>query len=188
MEAERFYKMPYMETEEGIRVISYNIRRLWAIHKKICLLVVEGLKPKDIAEICQVTVQTVYNTMNSDLGRGEIDRLSMKVEETALERKERIDRLASFSLDFLEEVLLEEDDERAPIPVKVGIAQSMVDRAGHVKGGLVQSTVGARITDDFLAEVEKKAQAIRNGERKELLRAEYTSFTEVIEKGEKNEK
>ena len=67
---------------------TYDIKQMWQLTHEICILAVRGFKNVQIAEILDITPQTVSNTLNSTLGmekvselRGERDGDAKKVAE-----------------------------------------------------------------------------------------------------------
>jgi len=155
--------LPYKEdTETGLRLTNdYSIKRLWGIHKQICKMHVLGSKGSDIAAYLGVTPQTVYNVLGSDRGKQEIARLSGSQEEKFQEIQERLEQLAPFALDTLEEALLASNEE-VTIPAKIGVAKDLLDRAGHKPVSQVSiNSVSAKVDAEFLKEVKARAQEIK---------------------------
>lgn len=175
--------MPYKENEEGLRITGdYSIKRLWGIHKEVCRLHVYGnCNGRDIAAMLNITPQTVYNILGSEKGKDEIARLSEARDEKFEDVQRRLEQLAPFALDTLEEALLT-DDEQVTIPVKVGIAKDLLDRAGHKPVTQVTlKSVSHRIDGKFLEEVRKRAEELKAEIKRNNLAEDPIQEAEVVE-------
>lgn len=174
--------MPYKEDPKtGLRITGdYSIQRIWGIHKQICKMSALGTKGTDIASYLGITPQTVYNVIGSDKGKAEIARLTGEQDQKFEEIQERLEALAPFALDTLEEALLADNDS-VPIPIKIGVAKDLLDRAGHKPVSQVSiQSVSAKVDADFLKEVNERAKQIKEEYKKqqEIPEAEVVSLQE----------
>jgi len=88
---------------------TYDIKSLWQRSHEIIALAVRGLKQVEIAEILDVTPQTVSNTLNSDLGQQKLSLMRKGRDDNALKVSERIELLTQRALDVYEEIFDNKD-------------------------------------------------------------------------------
>jgi len=176
--------MPYIEDMEGNRVVNscYSLARLSFIHKEIIRLANLAYKPKEIAVALEIEPQTVYNVLGSELGRQELGRLQALRDDDAALMQERINAIGELSLDVIEKALLEDDTDKVPMVVKLGHAQTMVDRAlGKPKAKLEIDKRETKVDADFLREVHSRAEKIREERRSQAKREAIEISGEIIE-------
>ena len=83
---------------------THNVKQLWQRTHEILNLGLRGLKQVEIAEILNITPQTVSNTLNSDLGRQKLSVMRKSRDEKAIEVTERIADLTDQALNVYEEL------------------------------------------------------------------------------------
>ena len=83
---------------------TYDIKSLWQRSHEIIALAVRGLKQVEIAEILDVTPQTVSNTLNSDLGQQKLSLMRKGRDDEALKVSERIEALTQKALDVYDKI------------------------------------------------------------------------------------
>jgi len=118
---------------------TYDIKSLWQRSHEIIALAVRGLKQVEIAEILDVTPQTVSNTLNSDLGQQKLSLLRRGRDENALRVSERIEYLTQKALDVYEEIF-ENKDKTIPYKLQKETADTVaLELSGHRAPTKIQS-------------------------------------------------
>ena len=118
---------------------KYNIKQIWSIHREILRRHSVGQKPKQIAKDLGVTIQTISNLVNSDLGSAALEALNNRSDDEARDVTKRIKELAPEALDVVEEILT--DDESEP-KLRSGLAIKVLGLAGYVEPQKTQIAVG----------------------------------------------
>lgn len=110
---------------------TYDIKALWQRNHEILALAVRGLKQTEIAEILDITPQTVSNTLNSDLGRHKLSVMRRTRDEAAVEVSNRISYLAEKALDVYEKIF-EDENDMIPFELQKKTADTvMLELSGH---------------------------------------------------------
>jgi len=142
---------------EGLGQKSYSneLQKLRSRHHLIIRLHATGqLNGKEIAEIVDVTPQTVYNTLNSDLAKQKIAYLRRQAEGHTIDILKELQNLAPTAVAQLEDVLT---DPGAKQKLRVKVAQDILDRAGYGKTQNINVNEN-RVTDADIAEIREKAK------------------------------
>lgn len=95
---------------EGVRR-SFDIKQLWQRNHEIINLAVKGFNNIAIAEIMNVTPDTVSNTLNSELGQRKLSELRKGRDEEAKKVAEKIRVLTSKALATYHEIFDDESGE-----------------------------------------------------------------------------
>jgi DNA-binding CsgD family transcriptional regulator len=136
----------------------FEIQEMWERHHQICRLAVLGLKQKAIAEALGITEQTVSNTLNSTIVKRHLNVLRDTADLAAVDVAAEIRALAPLATRRLKEVL-ENDD--ADTKVQVGVAQDILDRAGHSAIRKVQSeNLHAHLSLEEIEEIKARAREL----------------------------
>ena len=90
---------------------THDINSLWQRSHEILALAVRGLKQVDIAEILNITPQTVSNTLNSDLGKQKLSFLRKSRDEKAIIAADKIDILTQQALAVYGQIFEDESGE-----------------------------------------------------------------------------
>jgi DNA-binding CsgD family transcriptional regulator len=118
---------------------TYDIKSLWQRSHEIVALAVRGLKQTEIAEILEITPQTVSNTLNSELGKQKLAVMRRGRDEEALKVSERIEYLTQKALDVYEKIF-ENKDGAAPIKLQKETADTVaLDLSGYRAPTKIQS-------------------------------------------------
>lgn len=116
---------------------TYDIKQLWQRSHEILALAVRGLKGTQIAELLDISPQTVSNTLNSDLGQRKLSVMRRSRDDAAVEVSERIAVLTERALDTYEEIF---DDDVATVDQKRKTADVvMLELSGYRVPTKVQS-------------------------------------------------
>jgi len=159
--------MPYQTNEDGTRSTprSEGLQRLAAVHHNIIRMTAAGLRGTQVAALLDITPQTVYNTLATDLAKAELARLRQGADEAFLDVQERLQLVSPSMLDILVEAAL---DPAESTKLRTDIANTLLDKAGHKPVQRTVTAVGGKIDVDFLTEVKKRAAAIRDERTKAL--------------------
>lgn len=77
---------------------THDVKQLWQRTHEILNLAVRGMKQVEIAEILNVTPQTVSNAVNSGLGKQKLSEERKKRDEDTYDRVKEIDKLTKKAL------------------------------------------------------------------------------------------
>jgi len=112
---------PDLRRKDGERK-THNIKQLWQWSHEILNLAVRGMKPVEIAEILNITPQTVSNTLNSDLGMQKLSEMRKKRDEDTYDTVKEIDDLTKKALDVYHEIF---DDKMESHAMKKKVADTV---------------------------------------------------------------
>jgi len=101
---------------------THNIKQLWQWSHEILNLAVRGMKPVEIAEILNITSQTVSNTLNSDLGMQKLSEMRKKRDEDTYDTVKEIDDLTKKALEVYHEIF---DDKTETHLMKKKVADTV---------------------------------------------------------------
>ena len=118
---------------------TYDIKALWQRSHEILALAIQGMKQVEIAEILNITPQTVSNTLNSDLGKQKLSVMRKGRDEKAIEISEKIDTLAKKALDVYNEIFDNEDGTINYDLQKKTADTVMLELSGHRAPTKIQS-------------------------------------------------
>lgn len=94
---------------------TYNIKQFWQRHHEIVNLASQGFKQVEIAEILNITPQTVSNTLNSTLGEEKLSEVRKERDEDAKATIERIRVLRNKALKVYHEIFDGVDADGVPV-------------------------------------------------------------------------
>lgn len=161
--------MPYVEIG-GERAVnkSYDLKRLFGRHRQICrLFVLGGMKGIEIAQVMGIVPQTVYNVLGSELGVKLCKELSSGLDDEMVEVQQRLQELSPLALDIIEETMLDEETSQ---PLKVKVADSILNRAGHNPAVKIeQRSMSLKIDADFIKEIKQRANELKVDDKKEAV-------------------
>ena len=101
---------------------THNAKQLWQRSHEILNLAVRGMKQVDIAEILNLTPQTVSNVVNSDLGMQKISEMRKKRDDEAFDAGKEIDELTEKALNVYHEIF---DDDTEGHAMKKKVADTI---------------------------------------------------------------
>jgi predicted transcriptional regulator len=90
---------------------AYNIKQLWQTSHEIVNLAAKGYKQTEIAEILNITPQTVSNTLNSDLGKYKLSEIRQERDAEAKKTCEKIRVLTNKALEVYHTIFDDESGE-----------------------------------------------------------------------------
>lgn len=137
---------------------TYDIKSLWQRSHEILALALRGMKQVEIAEVLDISPQTVSNTLNSDLGRQKLSIMRKGRDEKAVEVSERIEDLTEKALEVYDEIFNNAGD-LIPIDMRKKTADTvMLELSGHRAATKIHSVS----TTATLKEIEEfKARGIQ---------------------------
>lgn len=94
---------------------SYDIKQLWQRHHEIVNLSARGFKNVEIAEILNLSPQTVCNTLNSSLGAEKLSDIRLEKDSEAKKISEKIRVLTNKALTVYHEIF---DDESGNVTIE----------------------------------------------------------------------
>lgn len=90
---------------------QYNAKALWQRSHEVCSLSARGFKNVEIAEILNITPETVSNVLNSELGQYKISELRKERDEDAQMTIEKIRNLTNQALNVYESIFSNENGQ-----------------------------------------------------------------------------
>jgi len=118
----------------------FNIKQLWQSNHEIINLAVRGFKQIDIADILNITPETVSNTINSDLGQLKIADLRKSRDDETRKVQEKIRVLTDKALRVYDEIFEDESGE-CNLNDKKKVADTvLLELSGHRAATKIQST------------------------------------------------
>ena len=143
---------------------THDINSLWQRSHEILALAVRGMKQTEIAEVLDITPQTVSNTLNSDLGRQKLSILRKNRDEKAVEASERIDILTQQALAVYGEIFEDESGQVNMMDKKKTADTVVLELSGFrvpvkVQSHSVHSTATLEEIEQFKERGKKAARA-----------------------------
>lgn len=166
--------MPYQEKEPGVRDNTRELMRLQDVHYHIIRMTAAGLKPQAISEMLSISLQTVYNTLGTELAQKELARYRKDADEMFMDVQERLQAISPHMLDVLVAAAL---DPAEKTQLRTSIADKLLDKAGHKPISKVVKVDDDKIDPEFIAQVKKRAAELRNLRQKRLY--EEANYEEV---------
>jgi len=105
---------PDLRRKDGSRK-THDVKQLWQRSHEILSLVARGLKQTEVAEVLNVTPQTVSNTVNSELGMQKLSEMRKDRDEDTYDTVKEIDALTKKALGVYNDIF---DDETSEIGLK----------------------------------------------------------------------
>lgn len=102
---------------------SFQAKQLWQRHHEIVNLAARGFKQKEIAEILNITPQTVCNTLNGELGMRKLSDIRKDRDDEARKVSEKIRVLTDKALATYHEIF---DSDMATLSEKKSAADTVV--------------------------------------------------------------
>lgn len=135
---------------------THNIKQLWQRSHEILALALRGLKQTQIAELLDITPQTVSNVLNSELGMKKISKMRLNRDEEAIHVSERISELTEKALDTYEKIF---DSDNASDETKRKTSDTvMLELSGYRVPTKIQSS-NITATLDEIEEFKKRGIA-----------------------------
>ena len=131
---------------------TYDIKSLWQRSHEILAMAIRGMKQVEIAEVLDISPQTVSNTLNSDLGQQKLSVMRKGRDDKAVEVSERIESLTEKALEVYDKIF---KDEGGLIPIdmqKKAADTVMLELSGHraaTKIHAVSTTATLKEIEDF---------------------------------------
>lgn len=135
---------------------TYNIKQMWQRTHEIVNLCAQGYKNVEIAQILNITPETVSNTINSELGEAKLSEIRFGRDEEAKRTTERIRILTNKALDTYDEIF-DSPDELVSILDRGKYAESFINNVSGLKTVRIQShTVHTILSAEQLAEIKRR--------------------------------
>ena len=150
---------------------TYDIKQMWQLTHEICNLAVRGLKNVQIAEILDVTPQTVSNTLNSTLGMEKVSELRGERDGDTNKVAEKIRILTDKALSTYNKLF---DNDQADLKLKKDTADTVVLELSGLR-------VPTRVQGFHVSAVLSKEELEHFKERGIKAARESGLITEVVE-------
>jgi len=98
---------------------TYDIKQLWQVHHEIINLRAQGYKEHEIAEVLNITPQTVSNTLNSTIGEEKLSVIRQERDEDAKKTVEKIRILTNKAIKTYHEIFDGRNSDGDPIDVSI---------------------------------------------------------------------
>lgn len=164
-----------------------NIKGLWQRNHEIVNLSARGFKNVEIAEILNITPQTVSNTLNSDLGRLKISEIRLEKDQEAKKISEKIRVLTGRALDVYHQIFDDESGE-CTLKDKKDAADTVVLELSGLRAAtkIQSSSINMNLTSEELKTFKERGlkAAIEAGYS---ITVEPEKTVEIINELEKNQ-
>lgn len=149
---------------------SYELERLWGVHKEILRRHYLGQKSINIARALGVTPTMVSYTINCELGQRFLARMEQEGHANIVDISERLSEMSPQALGVIEETINDPDESKK---LRTELAKDVLDRAGYSPVKKFQGhNVTALITSDDLAEMKERVAKQHNGNGGNVVEAE----------------
>lgn len=102
-----------------------DIKALWQRSHEIVNLTARGFKQVEVAEILNITPQTVSNTLNSELGERKLSEIRLERDEETKKVSEKIRVLTNKAIDVYHEIF-DNDSGMATVKDRKGVADTVM--------------------------------------------------------------
>lgn len=142
---------------------TYEIKQLWQLNHEILNLAAKGFKQVEIADILNITPQTVSNTLNSELGQHKLSELRLERDEETKVIAEKIRILTNKALKIYHEIIDDESGESTLKDKRVVADTVMLELSGLRAPTKIQSaTMNYNLSKEDIEEFKRRAvQAAR---------------------------
>lgn len=139
---------------------TYDIKQLWQRNHEIVNLAARGYKQVEIAEILNITPQTVSNTLNSELGQHKLSEIRLERDEEAKKVSEKIRVLTNKALSVYHEIFDDVSGE-CGLKDKVKVADTvLLELSGLRAPTRIQSQhISTTLTAEELEEFKRRGIA-----------------------------
>jgi hypothetical protein len=139
---------------------TYDVKKLWQNNHEIINLAVTGMKEKDIARALGCSIATVSNTLNSTLGKEKLALMRGTRDAETWDHAKQIMKVSKVCLDFLEDTMLKDGDDSAPLGLKVNISKHVLkDLSGLAAPTRIEGRMAhAHLTLDEIEELKRRGR------------------------------
>lgn len=132
---------------------SYELEKLWPIHREILRRSFVGQKNVDIARALGVTTAMVSYTLNCELGKRQLARMQRDGHSNVVDISERLAEISPQALGVIEETINDPDEAKK---LRTDLAKDVLDRAGFGAVKKFQGQVAnAIITSEDIADMKR---------------------------------
>jgi len=107
------------------------LKELKLNHKEIARLSFEGFKPSEIATRTNNKISTVYAILRDSLCKSYMAGLSDRADKAVINVRERLAEMNISALDTINHMLQKSNIDTTPAAVRLGAANSVLDRNGY---------------------------------------------------------
>jgi len=148
---------PDLRRRNGRKRRTFEVTKLWDIHKEIVRRLALGEKNTDIATQLGVTPAMVSYTKNSRIVEDRVAILQASKDADTVDLMKRIQQIAPKALDLLEGVIDGDKELGATIGLRAKTAENLMDRAGY--GAVKKMAVGsAHLTREEIEDLKTRAR------------------------------
>ena len=116
-------------TKNGTSKGFYDIKKLWQRSHEIIGLALQGHSNKVIAELLGLSISTISNTLNSELGKGKLSEMRKERDEDTIKVSEEITKLSEKALKVYNDIF---DNDTVSHNLKKTTADTvLMDLGGH---------------------------------------------------------
>jgi len=136
---------------------TYEVKQLWQRSHEIVNLAARGYKQTEIAEILNITPQTVSNTLNSELGQHKLSDIRLERDEEAKKISEKVRILTKRALEVYHEIFDDESGECSLRDKKAAADTVLLELSGLRAPTKIQSQhVSTTLTLEELEEFKRR--------------------------------
>jgi len=107
------------------------LKELKEHHREVARLSFQGYKPSEIASRTGSKVGTIYSILRDAMCKSFIAGLSDQADKSVINVREKLSEMSLASLDTLSHILSRDNIETTPAAVRLGAANSVLDRNGY---------------------------------------------------------
>lgn len=138
---------------------EYEIQHMWERHHEIVRLTLLGHDQKSVAQMLDITPQTVSNTLNSKMVRDKLQILRAERDASSVDVAAAIKNLAPKAIEMMDRLL--DPDQGAPANVQLRAATDMLDRNGYAAPKVVETrNIHGVFSKEDLEEIKKRGRQL----------------------------
>jgi len=138
------------------------LKELKLHHREIARLSFEGYKPAEIATRTSSKLVTVYAILRDALCKSYMNGLADRADNSVIDVREKMAEMNLASLDTLAHILSKDNIEITPASVRLGAANSVLDRNGY-KAPEKHEHMHGHFTAEDLMNLQKRNKEVDAG-------------------------
>lgn len=135
------------------------LKELKVHHKEIGRLAFEGFKPAEIASRTDTKLTTVYSILRDALCKSYIAGLTDKADDAVINVREKLATLNFNAINTIADLIDPENRETTPAAVRLGAANSTLDRNGY-KAPEKHEHLHGHFTAEDLRKIKERHDAV----------------------------
>ena len=134
-----------------LKAVSFMLKQLRLHHRNILQMSFNGFSATEIAEKLDLTEQTVYKVIGSELGKAYMNGLDDKMQNNTLDVRKELISMNRDALQTFKRLL--NPKEKAPASVQFNTAKDILDRSGYKAPEKIDLSFYNKSDDEIDAEI-----------------------------------